>query len=274
MRYFFCFCSLLLGSALLAQQEYQTLPDLSNGKGTFYVDGISYQYSAGNDYTVVAAAHSVINHKFLAVKVRVYNASQHSVSVKPEDIQVEDAVADRALAPVSATSLANKMRKPYNMARYAVNAGAGGDGADSPVTSDMVNPQFLEMMRAMAARTRGNSAAVGQNLLYTDTPGALDSEAPLRTAECDQVCRLRMRESQETDALAQLQRANSPDYVEQCSLRSNTIPPRANVGGVLYFPLGKLSQESSVADHNKKRRIVRVTVPVDGESFQFVLLVE
>ena len=271
MRYFFC--SLLLGSALLAQQEYQTIPDLSNAKGTFYVDGISYQYSAGNDYTVVAAAHSVINHKFLAVKVRVYNASQHSVTVKPEDIQVEDAIAARALAPISATSLANKMRKPYNMARYAVNGG-GGDSAEGPTTSDMVNPQFLEMMRAIAARTRGTSAAVGQNLLYTDTPGALDSNTPPRTAACDQVCRLRMRESQETDALAQLQRVNSPDYVEQCSLRSNTIPPRANVGGVLYFPLGKLAQESSAADHIKKRRIVRVTVPVDGESFQFLLLVE
>jgi hypothetical protein len=35
-----------------------------------------------------------------------------------------------------------------------------------------------------------------------------------------------------------------------------------------------LAQESSAANHIRKRRIVRVTVPVDGESFQFVLLVE
>jgi hypothetical protein len=271
MRYFFC--SLLLGSALLAQQEYQPIPNLSNNKGTFYVDGISYQYTAGNDHTVVVAVHSVINHKFLAVKVRVYNAGQHSLTLKPEDITVEDSVAARTLVPVSATSLANKMRKPYNMARYSVYAG-GGDGADGPLTSDMVNPQFIEMMRAMAARTRGNSAVVGQNLLYTDTPGALDSAAPRRTAECDLVCRLRMRESQEMDALAQLQRPNSPDYVEQCSLRSNTIPPNSNAAGVLYFPLGKLVQESSAANHIRKRRIVRVTVPVEGESSQFVLLVE
>lgn len=271
MRYFFC--SLLLGSALFAQQEYQPLPDFSNSQGTFYVDGISYQFAAGKDYTVVAAAHSVINHKFLAVKLRVYNAGQHSVTVKPENVRVEDAVGTRALAPVSATALANKMRKPYNMARYAVNLN-GGDGAEQPLTTDMMNPQFMEMMRAMAARPHGNAAAVGQDLLYTDTPGALESDGPRRAAECDQVCRLRMRESQETDALAQLQRSISPDYVEQCSLRSNTIPPRANVGGVLYFPLGKLAQESSVVNHIQKRRIVRVTVPVDGESFQFVLLVE
>jgi hypothetical protein len=272
MRYFFC--SLLLGSALLAQQEYQPIPDFSNSQGTFYVDGISYQFAAGKDYTVVAAAHSVINHKFLSVKLRVYNAGQHSITVKPENVLVEDAIGTRALVPVSAAVLANKMRKPYNMARYAVNGNGGGDGAEQPLTSDMMNPQFMEMMRAMAARPHVNAAAVGQDLLYTDTPGALESDGPRRTAECDQVCRLRMRESQETDALAQLQRQTSPDYVEQCSLRSNTIPPQANVGGILYFPLGKLAQESSAVNHIKKRRIVRVTVPVDGASFQFVLLVE
>ena len=272
MRYFFC--ALLLSSTLFGQSQYQTAPDLSNARGTFYVEGISYQYAAGNNYTVVAAAHSVINHKFLAVKVRVYNTGQHSVTVKPEDVLVEDAVASRALAPVSATQLADKMRKPYNMARYAVSGAGGGDPSEQPVTSDMVNPQMLEMMRAIAARTHANSMAVGQNLLYTDTPGALDSDAPRRTAQCDQVCQLRMGEAQGPDALAQLQRSTSPNYVEECSLRSNTIPPHANVGGVLYFPLGKLAQESSAANHIRKRRIVRVTVPVDGESFQFVLLVE
>ena len=270
MRYFFC--SLLLGSALLAQQIYQAVPEQSNNKGTFYVDGISYQYAVGKDYTVIAAAHSAINHKFLAVKVRVYNSGQHSITVKPEDVLVEDAVAARPLAAVSAGALADKMRKPYNMARYAVNAG-GPSGEEQPLTAEMMNPQFLQMMRAMAARTRG-SAAVGDNLLYTDTPGALDSDEPRPAVDCDQVCRLRARESRGPDALAQLERQTSPDYVEQCGLRSNTIPPRADIAGVLYFPLGKLAQESSVVNHIKKRRIVRVTVPVDGESFQFVLLVE
>jgi hypothetical protein len=271
MRYFLC--SLLLGSALLAQQEYRAVPDFSNSQGTFYVDGISYQYAVGEDYTVVAAAHSAINHKFLAIQLRVYNAGRHSVTIKPEDVLVEDAVGSRAVAPISATRLANKMRKPYNMARYAVN-NAGGEGSKSPITSDMINPQFMEMMRVMALRTHTSAAAVGQNLLYTDTPGALDDDAVPRTGECDQVCRLRIRESQQPDALAQLQGMSSPDYVEQCAFRANTIPPRANIGGVLYFPLGKLAQESLAVNHIKKRRIVRVTVPVDGENFQFVLLVD
>jgi len=68
----------------------------------FYVEGIVYQYVAGTDYTVVAAAHSVLNRKFLAVKVRVYNAGQRSVTVKPEDVVLEDANGGHALAALSA----------------------------------------------------------------------------------------------------------------------------------------------------------------------------
>ena len=98
-------------------------------KGMFYVDGIVYQYVAGTDYTVVAAAHSVLNRKFLAVKVRVYNTGRQSVTVKPEDVVLEDANGDRTLAAVSGAELARKMRHPYNWARYAVTPVAGGGSA-------------------------------------------------------------------------------------------------------------------------------------------------
>jgi hypothetical protein len=162
------------------------------------------------------------------------------------------------------------------MARLSVSS--GGDDNDSvPADSSLPgNQQLVEMMRAIAARTSQPSVPAGNNLLYTDTPGALEQgESPHHAAACDMACHLRMGEAaQGTDVLAQLQRQNTPEYVEQCSLRSNTIPPNASVGGVLYFPLGKLQQESSQSAHTKKRRIVRLTVPVESESFQFVLLVE
>ncbi len=64
------FCALLLAGSLFAQQE--PTADSSNHKGSFYVDGIVYEYAASSEYTVVAAAHSVINRKFAAVKIRVY----------------------------------------------------------------------------------------------------------------------------------------------------------------------------------------------------------
>jgi hypothetical protein len=274
MRYLLC--GLWLSCSLFAQNEAKApaLQPSGAAAGTFYVDGIVYQYTRGTDHTVVAAAHSAINHKFLAVKVRVYNAGQWSVTVKPEDILVEDAVAGHAVIAIPGAELARRMRKSYNMARFGVNAMAGSDSPDTPITSEMTSPQFLQMMRAMAART--NSGGVtGNNLLYTDTPGALESEEEMTHAEeCDVVCRLRTREAQGADVLAQLQRQISPDFVEQCSLRANTIPPRANVAGVLYFPLGKLSEGAAASEHGKKGRQVRVTVALGGESFQFVLPVE
>ncbi len=175
-------CVVFLGCSLFAQQVTRETFD---AKGTFFVDGIVYQYAAGTNYTVVAAAHSAINHKFLAVKVRVYNAGQHSITIKPEDIVVEDEVAQRVLTAVSGAELARRMRKPYNMARYAVNGIAGAD-RDAPITSDMMNPQLLQMMMAMAARANGGAIPAGKNVLYTDTPGALaDDDAPPVAVECD-----------------------------------------------------------------------------------------
>jgi len=274
MRYLLC--ALVFGCSLFAQNQSEASPPPSAGvfKGAFYVDGIVYQYERGTDQTVVAAAHTVINHKFLAVKVRVYNAGQRSVTVKPEDISLEDAVAGHAVAAIAGADLARRMRKSYNMARFGVNAMAGSDTPDTPITSEMSSPQFLQMMRAMAARAN-SGGETANSMLYTDTPGALESDEETNHAEeCDIVCRLRTREGQSADVLAQLQRQNSPEFVEQCALLANTVPPRANVAGVLYFPLGKLAEGAAVPNHGKKARLVRVTVPVGGESFQFVLPVE
>lgn len=274
MRYLVC--AVLFSCFLFAQNEADVPapPQSGAARGTFYVDGIVYQYASETDHTVVAAVHSVINHKFLAVKVRVYNSGQRSVTVKPEDILVEDIVAGHAVAAIPGAELAKKLRKPYNMARFGMNAIGGSEPTDTPITSEMASPQFLQMMRAMAARAN-SGGGTANSMLYTDTPGALESgDEPVRSQECDVVCRLRTREGQGADALAQLQRQGSPDYVEQCSLRANTIPPHANVAGVLYFPLGKLADSAAASNNGKKGRLVRVTVSLGSESFQFVLPVE
>ncbi len=271
MRVFVCL--LLLSCQLIAQQLTREVP---RGNGTFFVDGITYRYTAAADCTVVAAAHSVLNHKFLAVKVRVYNAAPHSISVRPEDVVVEDAIAGREVAAVSASELARRMRKPYNMARYAV-APNGDNPTDAP-TADMMSPQLLAMMQAMATQENRNlaashKAAPQRHVLYTDTPGALD-ESVGNSAACDQVCQLRNQEAMGTDALTELQRQSTPESIEEYALLANTVPPRASLGGVLYFPLGKLSEAAGVAEHAKKGRLVRVTVAVMGEKYSFELPVE
>jgi len=261
-------CAFLLVCPLLGQQITR---EPAETDGSFFVDGITYQYAVRSGRTVVVAAHSVVNHKFVALKVRVYNAGQRSIVVKPDDIRVEDAIAGRELTAITGAELARRMRRPQNMARYAVN-GMGGAPMDGPITSDMVTPAFMEMMKAMAAREPGTPT--GRSVLYTDTPGALDVNDALGPVQCDEVCRLRNREAQGADPLIQLQHPSSPDSVEQFALLANTVPPRANVGGVLYFPLGKLAEAKSDSEHGKKARLVRVTVPVTGENFRFELPVE
>jgi hypothetical protein len=261
-------CALLLLCPLAAQQ---VTGDAADARGTFFIDGIVYQYAESPECTVVVAAHSVANRKFLAVKIRVYNRGTRSATVKPDDVVVSDALDGRQLMAVSGSELARKMRKPQNMARYAVN-GVGGAPTDAPITSDMAG-SFLEMMRAMAARNNGNASPSGKSVLYTDTPGALQEDVS-GPVECDEVCRLRNREAMGTEPLNQLQRPSSPDVVEQFALLANTVPPHANVFGVLYYPLGKLSEAPPVTPHGKKDRRVKVMVPVMGETFQFELPVE
>jgi hypothetical protein len=167
MRYFLC--AVLLGCSLIAAAE-SSIPQASNsGNGSFYVNGIVYQYSARTDYTVVAAAHSVINHKFVAVKLRIYNVGQQSVTVKPEEVSVEDEVAGQSLTWVSGAELARKMRRPYNWARLAVNP-AAGPPTDTPATSDMMNPQLFEMMRAMAAKANEPAAPTWSSAVARSNP--------------------------------------------------------------------------------------------------------
>ncbi len=270
-----CFLGALLLSCSLLAQDQSPAPPAANGM--FYVEGIVYQYVAGTNYTVVAAAHSVLNHKFLAVKVRVYNLGRQSVTVKPEDVLLEDANGSHALAVVSGAELARKMRHPYNWARYAVTP-VTGETPEATDDSAVITPQLVEMMKALAARAQAAGPAAisaDQDVLYTDTPGAVRSgEATPDSSVCDQGCHLRNVEANHPDVLTQLQRQSEPDYVERNAFLANTIPPRANAAGVLFCPLGKLAESRGESSHGKKSRRVRVTVPVGAENFQLVLPVE
>ena len=264
-------CVLLLICPLMGQSLSREAPGDS---GTFFVDGVLYKYATGTNYTVVAAVHSALNHKFLAVKVRIYNSGQRSITVQPGDVTVEDMVRGREVTAVSATELARRLRRPYNMARYAV--GNGGDDGDQQAIASMIDPQLMALMRTMASRATADRPALAQNnVLYTDTPGAIDEgDGRSMSATCDKECRLRNYEASGKNALSKLQRQASPESVEEYALLANTVPPRANVGGVLYYPLGKLAEAAGVSEHAKKGRLVRVTVAVMGENYQFQMPVE
>ena len=263
-------CVLLLSCQLVGQSISR---EATGDSGTFFVDGVLYKYATGANCTVVAAVRSALNHKFLAVKVRIYNAGQRSINVQPDDVVVEDVVGGREVTAVSAAELARRMRRPYNMARYAV--GNSGDDANSMSAGETMNPQLLAAMQAMAAQTGLNRVPPQKNVLYTDTPGALeDGESRSASVDCDKECRLRNYEAEGKDPLAQLQRQATPESVEEFALLANTVPPRANLGGVLYYPLGKLAAAAGLSEHARKGRLVRVTVAVMGEKYQFQMTVE
>jgi hypothetical protein len=110
--------------------------------------------------------------------------------------------------------------------------------------------------------------------LYTDTPGALQSQEPVHPIACDTVCGLRNREAANPDVLTQLQRQNSPDYIEQSAFLANTITPQSDVDGVLYFSMPKLTRGVALAKNGTKSGMIRLTVPVGEEKFEFLLVVE
>ncbi len=83
-----------------------------------------------------------------------------------------------------------------------------------------------------------------------------------------------MKEASHPDVLMQLQRQISPDYLERTSFLANTIPPRADLEGVFYYPMNKLARDPAALKKAAQTRRVRVTVPVGEENFQFVLVVE
>jgi len=272
MRYILC--AALFCSWLGAQDNPSRSPLSPPGDGIFYVNGIDYHFISLTNYTVVVAAHSVANRKFLGVKVRILNNGQHSVTVRPEDVRVEDAVAGRDVAAISGTELAKRMRRPYNWSRYAVNAAAG----PAPQAGDdleTVDRQHSDLMRAMlVASQMDNAPPVLSRRSITETDGEPDSGIAPQAMLSDELSHLRRKEASRPDVLMQLQRQISPDYVERTLFLANTIPPQADVDGVFYYPMGKLARAPGAAKKAAKSCMVRVTVPVGEVEFQFMLAVE
>jgi hypothetical protein len=170
-------CATLFCGLLGAQDKgAATLPP-SHGDGIFYVNGIDYHFISGVNYTVVVAAHSVANRKFLGVKVWILNNGHHSVTVRPQDVTVADEVAGRDLEGVSGTELAKRMRRPYNWSRFAVNT-AAGQGPGTADDSETMDPQYSDIMRAMqqmATQMANAPPPVIDTLSIAESTGHMDS---------------------------------------------------------------------------------------------------
>jgi hypothetical protein len=136
--------------------------------------------------------------------------------------------------------------------------------------------QHSDIMRAMQqmASQMASAPPVLSTLSITEATAQPDSGLAPEGMISDEVSHLRRKEASRPDVLMQLQRQVSPDYVERTSFLANTIPPRADLEGVFYYPMGKLARDPAASKKAAKTRMVRVTVPVGDEEFQFMLPVE
>src|ERR1017187_3565467 len=97
-------------------------PDFSRAareRGSFYLNGLGYQYMQGTKYTVVASAIPTLNGKYFGVKVHVFNRGKRSVNVVPESVTVDDSVGAKPLQLLSAADIADHMRRQPAWSRVA-----------------------------------------------------------------------------------------------------------------------------------------------------------
>lgn len=265
-------CALLLCPLAIAQEPNAGLgPDFSRAareRGSFYLNGVSYQYLQGTKYTVVVSAVPILNGKYFGVKLHVLNRGKSSVNMVPEAVTVEDSVGSKALQLLAAADIADRMRRQPAWSRVAA-AAVGGPPAAGPAGYTGV-PTMADLVRELTKESEGNGFVSASDPSY---PALTVRGASLATAHdsaaCDLGCALRNREIGDGSGPQLPSRNARPEQVEQSELLANTIPPEGDAEGVLYFSMPKLTDHAPISHNGKKSYLVTVTVPVGEEKFQF-----
>jgi hypothetical protein len=232
------------------------------GSSFFYINGIAYRYAAAESYAVVAAATTGVGGKYLGVKVHVFNRSRQSITVRPEDITVVDAIANRRLVPIPADEIVTRKRGQPNWMRFAGNAVAG----DGEPVGDMANPQWNQLVRALQPEGTSSARADSTTAVYSSQKVQVDGP------DCDTACQLRNREVNST--LSSGWQQNLAESIQQTAFLANTIPPQCDIEGVLYFPMPRQAATNANARRRSKSYAITITVPVAGERFNLDFPVE
>jgi hypothetical protein len=254
---------ILLMPAISAQDSQASLTPLAQAEARmwepassfFYINGIAYRFAAGPQYAVVAAATPGVAGKYLGIKVHVFNRSRQSITVRPEDIAVVDAVANRRLHPIPALEIVNRKRGQAGWMRFAGNAVAG---AGEPM-ADLVNPQWNELVRALQPEITSSARADSTSAVYSSQKVQVDGP------DCDTACQLRNREVNST--LSSGWQQNLAQSIQHTALTANTIPPQCDIEGVMYFPMPRQAPTDVGSRHKSKSYAITITVPVAGERF-------
>jgi hypothetical protein len=266
--------ALLLCSLAVAQDRVPGPgPDFSRAareRGSFYLNGLGYQYIQGTNYTVVASAIPTLNGKYFGVKVHVFNRGKRSVNMVPESVEVEDSVGTKPLELISAADIADRMRRQPAWSRVAGIA-AGNDPMQGPGSAPGV-PTMADLLRELSKEAGNDGLMMG----YSEPPEPTltvrgePRAAAHSSASCDLGCELRNREIGDGKGPQLPKRSARPEQLEQSEFLANTIPPEGEVQGVLFFTMPKLTDRAPISHTGKKSYLVTVMVPVGDEKFQFV----
>ena len=265
-------CAMVLVASLSAQQGTPVLTPAAQaeasawepGSNSFFVNGIAYRFVARPTYAVVAAATANVAGKYLGLKVHIYNRSRQTVTVKPEDMELVDAIGNRRLAPVPAQEIAERKRGQPAWLRVTGNAISG---QPSPPV-DGLNPQWSDLVRALQPQVNASADPEEKdNRVFARQN--LQSDGP----DCDTTCQLRNREVNSMLSTG-WQPQNLADSIEHTAFLANTIPPRCDVEGVLYFPMPKLASTDPAHRRQSKSYAVTLTVTISGERLQLDFPVE
>jgi hypothetical protein len=213
---------------------------------------------------VVAAATPGLAGKYLGVKVHVFNRSKQSITVRPEDISVIDAVGNRRMQPIPASDVVNRKRGQPGWMRVA---GVAMTGSAPEPLADMLNPQWSDLVRALQPEIQSSTRADAGSSVYSSQKLQVDGP------DCDTACQLRNREVNSTLSSAWRQQ-DLAESIERTAFLANTIPPQSDIEGVLYFPMPRQASTDLTARRHSKSYAVTVTIPVAGERFQLDFPVE
>jgi hypothetical protein len=247
-------------ASLNAQAQAEAYP-WQPESNSFYINGVAYRYAVGNSYAVVAAAMPGIGGKYLGIKLHIFNHSRQSITVRPGDFHLVDALANRRLPGVAAVEVAGHKRQPLFM-KFAGNA-IGGSPDPLP---DALHPQWSELVRALQPEVASARRLDSSDPHY---PGqSLQLDGP----DCDIGCQLRNREV--NSSLNTRRQEDLADAIQHDAFLANTVPPQCDVEGVLYFPMPRRASVDAQARRQSKSYAVTLTVPLGSERFHLDFPVE
>lgn len=227
----------------------------------FYINGLAYRYAADSNYAIVATATPGIAGKYLGVKLHVFNRGRRSITVRPEDVIVLDAVAQRRLAPISAVEVVN--RKTGTPAWAKVAGMAAGPPEPLP---DLINPQWSGLARTLQSNVKSSAHPDGS------TTGTAGEPLQVDASDCDTGCQLRNREA--NSRLSSGGQESLADAIQHTAFLANTIPPQCDVEGILYFPMPKQASTDPTARRHSKNYAITLEVSLAGERYRLDFPVE